>query len=155
MILPSSETTRKKVKSIAHKIGITILRVSSARMLGSYGFMSALFQVFERYRTVIDVISTSEVSVALTLDDTASIEPIVNELKRLGEVEVEHDNAVICIVGEGLRESSGLASKIFSTLKDINILLISHGASSVNMTFVVKESEVARVIKRLHKIFFR
>ncbi len=155
MILPSSKSTRKKVKSIAHKTGITILRVSSARMLGSYGFMSALFQVFERYRTVIDVISTSEVSVALTLDDTASIEPIVGELKRLGEVEVEHDNAVICVVGEGLRESSGLASKIFSTLNDINISLISHGASSVNMTFVVKEEKVDEVIKRLHNEFFK
>ncbi|HEV8158896.1 MAG TPA: aspartate kinase, partial [Pyrinomonadaceae bacterium] len=154
MILPSSESTRKKVKSIAHKTGITILRVSSARMLGSYGFMSALFQVFERYRTVIDVISTSEVSVALTLDDTASIEPIVNELKRLGAVEIEHNNAVICVVGEGLRATSGLASNIFSTISDINISLISHGASSVNMTFVVKEEKVGEVIKRLHNEFF-
>ena len=154
MILPSSESTKKKVKSIAHKTGITILRVSSARMLGSYGFMSALFQVFERYRTVIDVISTSEVSVALTLDDTASIEPIVNELKRLGAVEIEHNNAVICVVGEGLRATSGLASNIFSTISDINISLISHGASSVNMTFVVKEEKVGEVIKRLHNEFF-
>ncbi|MDQ3711639.1 MAG: lysine-sensitive aspartokinase 3 [Acidobacteriota bacterium] len=154
MILPSSESTRKKVKSIAHKTGITILRISSARMLGSYGFMSALFQVFERYRTVIDVISTSEVSVALTLDDTASIEPIVGELKRLGAVEIEHNNAVICVVGEGLRATSGLASNIFSTISDINISLISHGASSVNMTFVVKEEKVGEVIKRLHNEFF-
>ncbi|CAN5437566.1 lysine-sensitive aspartokinase 3 [soil metagenome] len=155
MILPYSETTPRKVKSIAHKTGITILRITSARMLGSYGFMSALFQIFERYRTAIDVISTSEVSVSLTLDDTASLEPIVNELKRLGDVEIETENAVVCVVGEGLRATSGLASKIFSTISDINISLISHGASSVNMTFVVKEAKVAEVIRRLHETFFK
>ena len=154
MILPRSEQSAKKVKSIAHKTGITILRISSARMLGSYGFMSALFQIFERYRTVIDVISTSEVSVSLTLDDTASLAPIVRELERLGEVEIEENNAVVCVVGEGLRGASGVASKIFSTISDINISLISHGASSVNMTFVVKQTAVNEVIKRLHNEFF-
>ena len=154
MVLPKSAETPNKIKSIAHKTGITILRITSARMLGSYGFMAALFQIFERYRTSIDVISTSEVSVSLTLDNTHSLEPIVNELKRLGEVEIEPNQAVVCVVGEGLRETSGLASKIFSTISDINISLISQGASSVNMTFVVKEEQVGEVIKRLHKTFF-
>ena len=78
--------------------------------------MSALFQVFERFRTVIDVISTSEVSVALTLDNTDSLEKIITELERLGDVETEGGHAVVCIVGEGLRSASGLASKIFSTI---------------------------------------
>jgi len=154
MILPKSETTPRIVKSIAHKTGITILRITSARMLGAFGFMSALFQIFERYRTVIDVISTSEVAVSLTLDDTTSLEPIVRELSRLGTVEIEPDMAVVCVVGEGLRGTSGVAARIFSTIPDINISLISHGASSVNMTFVVKESEVKEVITKLHKEFF-
>jgi aspartate kinase len=154
MVLSESGEAPNKIKSIAHKKNITILRISSARMLGSYGFMSALFQVFERYRTVIDVISTSEVSVALTLDNTASLEQIVGELKRLGDVEVEPDNAVVCVVGEGLRAASGLAAKIFSTIEDINVALVSHGASSVNLTFVVKEDTVSEVIKRLHNEFF-
>ncbi len=154
MVLAESEISANKIKSIAHKTGITILRISSARMLGSYGFMSALFQVFERFRTVIDVISTSEVSVALTLDNTDSLDKIVTELERLGDVEIEHGHAVICIVGEGLRASSGFASKIFSTIDDINISLISHGASSVNLTFVVEEEKVGEVIKRLHNSFF-
>ena len=154
MVLPKSTETPNKIKSIAHKTGITILRITSARMLGSYGFMAALFQIFERYRTSIDVISTSEVSVSLTLDSTHSLEPIVNELKRLGDVEIEPNQAVVCVVGEGLRETSGLASKIFSTISDINISLISQGASSVNMTFVVNEDKVSEVIKRLHKTFF-
>lgn len=154
MVLSESGEAPNKIKSIAHKKNITILRISSARMLGSYGFMSALFQVFERYRTVIDVISTSEVSVALTLDDTAALDSVVGELKRLGEVEVEPDNAVVCVVGEGLRAASGLAAKIFSTIADINVALVSHGASSVNLTFVVKEEVVGEVIKRLHREFF-
>ena len=154
MVLAESGTAPNKIKSIAHKTGISILRISSARMLGSYGFMSALFQVFERFRTVIDVISTSEVSVALTLDNTDSLEKIVTELERLGDVEVEHNYAVVCIVGEGLRATSGLASKIFSTIEDINISLISHGASSVNLTFVVKEDQVESAITKLHESFF-
>lgn len=154
MVLADSGETPNKIKSIASKKNITILRITSARMLGSYGFMSALFQVFERYRTVIDVVSTSEVSVALTLDNTDSLEQIVTELSRFGEVEVEHGYAVICVVGEGLRESTGLASKVFSTIKDINIALVSHGASSVNLTFVIKEEFAAAVIKSLHEELF-
>jgi aspartate kinase len=154
MVLGDSGETPNKIKSIAHKKNITILRITSARMLGSYGFMSALFQVFERYRTVIDVISTSEVSVALTLDNTASIDAIVTELQRLGDVQIESGYAVICVVGEGLRASTGFASKLFSTIDDINIALVSQGASSVNLTFVVKDRVVADVIRRLHGKFF-
>lgn len=154
MVLADSGETKNKIKSIAHKKNITILRITSARMLGSYGFMSALFQVFEKYRTVIDVISTSEVSVALTLDNTAELDKIVTDLRRLGDVEVDPGYAVICVVGEGLRASTGLASSVFSTLQDINIALISHGASSVNLTFVVREEFVTDAIKRLHKAFF-
>ncbi len=154
MVLADSGETPNKIKSIAHKKNITILRITSARMLGSYGFMSALFQVFERYRTVIDVVSTSEVSVALTLDNPASIEQIVTELERLGDVEVDPGYAVICVVGEGLRASTGLASTVFSTIQDVNVSLISHGASSVNLTFVIKEEFVTTAIKNLHKALF-
>lgn len=154
MILNESGEAPNKIKSIAHKKNITIVRITSARMLGAYGFMSAVFQVFDRHRTVIDVISTSEVSVALTLDTADSLEPVVSDLKRLGDVEVESGYAVVCVVGEGLRASTGLASKIFSTIEDVNVALVSHGASSVNLTFVVKETIVPRVIERLHKAFF-
>lgn len=154
MVLDHSGEAPNKIKSIAHKKNITILRITSARMLGSYGFMSAVFQVFERYRTVIDVISTSEVSIALTLDNAAEVDKIVTDLERLGDVEVEPGYAVICVVGEGLRASTGLASKIFSTIDDVNIALVSHGASAVNLTFVVREEVVADVIKKLHGEFF-
>ncbi|MBX3299912.1 MAG: lysine-sensitive aspartokinase 3 [Acidobacteria bacterium] len=154
MVVADSAETPNKIKSIAHKKNITILRISSARMLGSYGFMSAVFQVFERFRTVIDVISTSEVSIALTLDNTTELDKIVTELERLGDVEVDPGYAVICVVGEGLRASTGLASKIFSTIDDVNIALVSHGASSVNLTFVIREEVAADVIRDLHREFF-
>ncbi len=155
MILPQTEITKRTVKSIAHKTGITILRITSARMLGAYGFMSAIFQIFERHRTVIDVVTTSEVSVSLTLDNTDALDAIVKDLTRLGKVEIEPNQAVVCVVGEGLRGTSGVASQIFAAISDINVSLISHGASSVNMTFVVQEDRVSEVIKRLHKEFFK
>ncbi|MFL6467488.1 MAG: lysine-sensitive aspartokinase 3, partial [Pyrinomonadaceae bacterium] len=154
MVLAKSGEVPNKIKSIAHKKNITILRITSARMLGAYGFMSAVFQVFDRHRTVIDVISTSEVSVALTLDNPESIERVVSDLSRLGEVEVESGYAVICVVGEGLRASTGLAAKIFSTIEDVNVALVSQGASSVNLTFVVKETDAPDVIRKLHEEFF-
>jgi aspartate kinase len=154
MVVAESGETPTKIKSIAHKKNITVLRITSARMLGAYGFMSALFQIFERFRTAIDVISTSEVSVALTLDNTAELDKIVTELKRLGDVDVESGYAVICVVGEGLRASKGLAASIFAAIEDVNVALISHGASSVNLTFVIKEEYVADVIRKLHEEFF-
>ncbi len=154
MILPQAQTTTRLVKSIAYKKGITILHITSARMLGAYGFMSAIFQIFERHRTVVDVVTTSEVSVSLTLDNTDALETVVKDLQRIGTVQIESNQAVVCVVGSGLRGTSGVAAQIFAAISDINVSLISHGASSVNMTFVVKEEQVTEVIKRLHGEFF-
>lgn len=154
MILPQTETTPRTVKSIAYKKGVTILRISSARMLGAFGFMSAIFQIFERHRVVIDVVTTSEVSVSLTLDNTQALDAVVKDLERIGTVEVVPNNAVVCVVGFGLRGASGVASQIFDAISDYNISLISHGASSVNLTFVVKDEVVTDVVKRLHDEFF-
>lgn len=154
MVLAEPEPSANLIKSIAYKKGITILRVTSARMLGAYGFMSMLFQTFERHRTVIDVVATSEVSVSLTIDSAANLEQLVNELKRFGAVEIETGNAVVCVVGEGLRSTPGVAAKIFATISDINVSLVSHGASSINFTFVIKEESVAQAVKNIHKAFF-
>src|SRR5688500_20206124 len=112
MVLGDYGETPNKIKSIAHKKNITILRITSARMLGSYGFMSAVFQVFERFRTVIDVISTSEVSIALTLDNTAELEKRAADRSRLGGVGAESGDVVVCVVGVGLRVSTRRAEKI-------------------------------------------
>jgi len=154
MVLPASKSTPRKIKSIAHKTGITVLHITSARMLGAYGFMSAIFQIFERHRTVVDVVTTSEVSVSLTLDNTSALEAVVADLERIGTVDIERDQAIICLVGSGLRQTAGVAAQIFSAIADFNVSMISHGASGVNMTFVVKQDQVGEVIKRLHQEFF-
>src|SRR5207245_9099310 len=96
------------VKAIAHKTGITVLQVASTRMLGAYGFLRALFDVFDRHRTVVDVVTTSEVSVSLTLEDARALPAIVSELRALGEVSVEPHRAIVSVVGEGLRTTPGI-----------------------------------------------
>ena len=144
----------RTVKAIAHKTGVTIVQITSARMLGAYGFLRALFEVFERHRTVVDVVTTSEVSVSLSLDDDRSLPAIVRELEQLGTVRIEQGRAIICVVGEGLRGTPGIAARAFSTISDINVTLISQGASSINFTFAIEEARVAEAVNRLHEVFF-
>ncbi len=154
--LVGSETEKspETVKSIAHKTGVTTVQITSARMLGAYGFLKALFEVFDRHRTAVDVVTTSEVSVSLSLDDTSALASIVKDLEIFGSVSVEGGRAIVCIVGEGLRSTPGIAARIFSTISDINVSLISQGASRINLTFAVEESRVAETVRRLHYEFF-
>ena len=142
------------VKAIAHKCGVTILQITAARMLGAYGFLRALFDVFDRHRTAVDVVTTSEVSVSLTVDEAGSLDAIVADLQGLGTVSLEPDRAIVCVVGEGLRATPGVAARVFTTVGDINVSLISQGASRVNLTFVVEEARVREVVCRLHQAFF-
>ena len=143
------------VKAIAHKSGITVLQISATRMLGAYGFLRGLFEVFERHQTVVDVVTTSEVSVSLTVDNAGSLPAIVAELQALGTVAVESDRAIVCVVGEGLRTTPGIAARVFATISDINVSLISQGASRVNLTFVVDEGRVREAVLRLHEALFQ
>jgi aspartate kinase len=151
---PQSETSPRTIKAIAHKTGVTIVQITSARMLGAYGFLRALFAVFERHRTVVDVVTTSEVSVSLSLDEAGALPAIVEDLKQLGTVKIEKGRAIICVVGEGLRGTPGIAARVFSTISNINVSLISQGASSVNFTFVIEEERVKEAVTRLHEEFF-
>lgn len=151
---PLNEATPRTIKAIAHKIGVTVIQITSFRMLGAYGFLRALFEVFERHRTVVDVVTTSEVSVSLSLDEAGALPAIVEDLEKLGTVKVEKRQAIICVVGEGLRGTPGVAARAFSTITDINVSLISQGASSINFTFVVDEERVQEVVTRLHEEFF-
>jgi aspartate kinase len=154
LVGPQSETSPRTVKAIAHKTGVTTVQVTSLRMLGAYGFLRALFEVFDKHRTVVDVVTTSEVSVSLSLDDASALPPIVEELERLGTVRVEKGRAIICVVGEGLRGTPGIAARVFSTISDINVTLISQGASSINFTFAIEEERVNEAVTRLHEEFF-
>jgi aspartate kinase len=154
LVLAETQRSPQTVKAIAHKTGVTTVQVTSARMLGAYGFLRALFEIFDRHRTAVDVVTTSEVSVSLSLDDTSSLPEIVAELEELGSVSVEEKRAILCIVGEGLRSTPGIAARIFSTISDINVSLISQGASRINLTFAVEEKRAREAVMRLHKEFF-
>jgi len=154
LVGPQSETSPRTVKAIAHKTGVTVVQITSARMLGAYGFLRALFEVFERHRVVIDVVTTSEVSVSLSLDEAGALPAIVEELQQLGTVGIEKGRAIICVVGEGLRGTAGIEARVFSTISDINVSLISMGASSINFTFVIEEERVKEAVTRLHEEFF-
>jgi aspartate kinase len=151
LVGPDTDTSPRTIKAIAHKKGVTTVQITSARMLGAYGFLRALFEVFERHRTVVDVVTTSEVSVSLSLDDDSALPLIVTELEQLGTVRVEKKCAIICVVGEGLRGTPGIAARVFSTISDINVTLISQGASSINFTFAIEETRVEEAVRRLHK----
>jgi aspartate kinase len=154
LVCAQTETSPRTVKAIAHKNGVTTVQITSARMLGAYGFLRALFEVFEKHRTVVDVVTTSEVSVSLSLDDASSLPAIVEDLEKLGTVRVERGRAIICVVGEGLRGTPGIAARVFNTIRDINVTLISQGASSINFTFAIEEERVKEAVTRLHEAFF-
>lgn len=149
-----SEPAPEGIRAIAHKGGITVVQLSSARMLGAYGFLRAIFDAFDRHRTAVDIVATSEVSVSLTVDDTEHLPAIVAELEALGTVRVEAGFAIVCVVGEGLRGTSGIAARVFGTLADVNVTLISQGASAINLTFVVRDDAAPEVVRRLHRAFF-
>ncbi len=155
IVYHDAEMTPHTVKAIAHKAGVHIVSVTSPRMLGTYGALRAIFDVFERHQTIVDVVTTSEVSVSISLEDTSRLDAIVKELEgQGGEVKVEKGRAIICVVGEGLRNTSGIAGRLFSTIKEINVLLISQGASSINLTFVIEEAHAPLAVRLLHRAFF-
>lgn len=125
------------IKAVAAKDGITAIKVRSGRMLMAYGFLKGIFEVFERYKTPIDMISTSEVAVSLTIDNTRHLEQIHQELVVFGEVEVDRDMSIICIVGDIIREETGFASRVFNALDGIPIRMISYGGSRYNISVLV------------------
>jgi aspartate kinase len=147
--------TANLIKSIAVKRGITALTVSSSRMLMAHGFLSALFKVFDRHHTAVDVVATSEVSVSLTLDNTWALAGIIEDLRPLGEVTVMDQLALICLVGNNLKYTPGIAHRAFGSVRDINILMISHGASNINLSFLVSENDADDAVRKLHADFFR
>src|SRR6266566_7506622 len=154
LVIGETRKSPQTVKAIAHKTGVTTVQVTSTRMLGAYGFLRALFEIFAEYKTAVDVVTTSEVSVSLSLDDTTALREIVTKLEKLGTVSIEEGRAIICVVGEGLRSTPGIAGRIFSTISDINVSLISQGASRINLTFAIDEERVAEAVTRLHREFF-
>lgn len=142
------------VKSIACKRRITTVNIHSTRMLMAHGFLHRIFEVFDRCETPVDMVATSEVSVSLTIDNTSNIDSILAELRQFAEVTVEHDSVIVCLVGENIRHTPGVARRVFNALDGINIRMISQGASLLNISFVVAEADLARAVGALHEEFF-
>ncbi|MGH7494256.1 MAG: lysine-sensitive aspartokinase 3 [bacterium] len=144
------------VKSIGYKEHITTITVQSTRMLMAHGFLARLFEVFAKHQKSIDVIATSEVGVSLTIDNADHLESILTELRQFAEVHVEHNKAVFCMVGENMKPTRSIAARVFTALDraGVNVELISHGGSEINLTFVIDEAQIAAAVKCLHDEFF-
>lgn len=142
------------VKSIAWKRGMTILNLRAPRMLGTHGFLKAMFDVFERHGTAVDVVTTSEVSVSVSLENGAPAEALLGELDALGELTVSKERTIICVVGEGLRDTPGIPARIFQALSTLPVEMVSLGASKINLTFVVQDAQADEAVCRLHEEFF-
>jgi aspartate kinase len=153
-IASRSRKTGVAVKSIAAKKGITVIDVKSLRMLMAHGFLKSMFELFDRHEVPVDLVSTSEVSVSLTVDSVEKLPEIVEELSTFSQVTVEKGAAIVCLVGEEIRSTPGIAARAFGALGDINVRMISQGASEMNLSFVVREGDADEAVKRLHREFF-
>ena len=135
--LITEESDGKGIKAVAAKDGITAIKIRSGRMLMAYGFLKNVFAVFEKYKTPIDMISTSEVAISLTIDNTKYLKEILEEISVFGNVEVDSDMSIVCIVGDIISEEKGFASKVFNALDGIPIRMISYGGSRYNISVLV------------------
>jgi aspartate kinase len=141
-------------KSIACKPDITLVNIHSTRMLMAHGFLRRVFEIFDRYETSVDMIATSEVSVSLTVDNASRLDEIRAELERFSEVSIENCNSIICLVGENIRYTPGVAWRVFNALNGVNIRMLSQGASLLNISFVVASGDLAPAVRALHREFF-
>lgn len=152
--LISNQPSGDYLKSVAAKDGITAIKIKSDRMLLAYGFLRKIFEVFERHRIAIDMITTSEVAVSLTVDEQGDISSLIEELQEYGHVEVERDQTIVCIVGHLLQEEPGHASRIFNALQDVPLRMISYGGSKNNVSILVDSNQKAHALKALNSGLF-
>jgi len=152
--LITSQTNGEGIKAIAAKDDITAIKIKSGRMLLAHGFMRKIFEIFETYKTSIDMVTTSEVAVSVTIDDTKFLKEIVDELKKCGTVETDQDLTIICIVGDFIAESKGYALTIFDALKNIPIRMISYGGSSHNVSILISTKYKKEALLSLNSTLF-
>jgi len=143
------------IKAIAAKDLITVVRVKSGRMLNAYGFLRKVFEIFEVYKTSIDMITTSEVAVAVTIDDTRYLDAIVDDLSRFALVEVEKDQCIIAIVGNMTTQHKGYAAQVFNALQEVPIKMISYGASNHNVSVLIDAQYKSTALNQLHNQIFK
>ncbi|MGL4597425.1 MAG: aspartate kinase [Bacteroidia bacterium] len=143
-----------RITAVAAKDGITAIRIRSARMLLAHGFLRSVFEVFERWKTPIDMITTSEVAVSVTIDNATHLEQVVRELEVFGSVDVDRDQTIVCIVGNFGRDTKGHALRIFSSLQDIPIRMISYGGSEHNVSILIESTAKKACLQALNKGLF-
>lgn len=153
--LVSDTSSGTGVKAIAAKDGITAIKIKSSRMLMAYGFLRQVFEIFEKHRTSIDMITTSEVAVSLTIDNNQYLNAIIEDLNEIAETEIDTKQSIICIVGDLIAESKGHAAQIFEGLHTTPIRMVSYGGSKNNVSILINESDKSQALNALHQTFFQ
>ncbi|HKJ30983.1 MAG TPA: lysine-sensitive aspartokinase 3 [Balneolales bacterium] len=143
------------VRAIAFKKDITIITISSSRMLMAYGFLARVFDIFEEHRVPVDLVSTSEVSISMSIDDASNLDELIKALEEIGDVKTREEQALISVIGVEFLDTSGLASRAFGVLNDIPIHLISQGSSDINLSLVVDNDKAIEAVQLLHNEFFQ
>ncbi|MGL4780625.1 MAG: aspartate kinase, partial [Bacteroidales bacterium] len=152
--LISNDTEADKIKAVAAKDGITAIKIKSSRMLLAHGFMRKVFEIFETYQTPVDMVTTSEVGVSVTIDNTKKLQEILDELKKLGTVSVDENMVIICVVGDLEWENIGFESKAVSALKDVPVRMISYGGSNYNISLLVRKEDKQKALQALSRNLF-
>jgi aspartate kinase len=146
---------RSPFKSIAVKKKLSIIDVVASRMLMTHGYMKEIFTIFDKHQCAVDMVSTSEVSVSLTVDSNDNLPAIAADLGKLADVKYEGKKALVCLVGEDIRGKSGMAAQVFTAVRHINVRMISQGASEINMSFMIDEEDADEAVRALHAAFFK
>ena len=142
-------------KSISVKKRLSIIDVVASRMLMSHGYLSQIFAIFDKHKCPVDMVSTSEVSVSLTVDSNDKLPVIAADLSKLADVKYEGQKALVCMVGEDIRGQNGIAAQVFNAVKHVNVRMISQGASEINMSFMIEEADADEAVRSLHAAFFK
>jgi aspartate kinase len=154
LITADSPVTGRPLKAVASKKDVTVIDIASTRMLMAHGFLRRIFEVFEAHHTSVDVVTTSEVSVSITVDDRRRLPAILAKLREVAEVEEEGDMAIICAVGDGLRQDPGCVRRLLDAVGDVPIRMLSQAAERRNITFVIRASDLETTLTRVHDRFF-
>jgi aspartate kinase len=154
MITSKGSEDEGSFKAIAAKDGITAIKIRSSRMLMAYGFLRRVFEIFENHKTSIDMITTSEVAVSLTIDNSSQLPSIETELRKFGTIEVDQDQTIICIVGQRIMEQKGILKKVFDALKDVPVRMVSCGGSVNNVSVLIDKQYKEQVLNALNEGLF-
>ena len=146
---------RSPFKSIAVKKKLSIIDVVASRMLMTHGYMKDIFTIFDKHHCAVDMVSTSEVSVSLSVDSNDNLPAIAADLSQLADVKYEGRKALVCLVGDDIRGRSGMAAQVFTAVRHINVRMISQGASEINMSFMIDEDDADEAVRSLHAAFFK